>query len=289
MTEQILKTANSARGHRVTTGPVVSEFDDTDVLPVDAISGVPLEPEQACKIRELQPGLADYLQRQYPSLKANDYLDRASIEDLRRQYIVDLLREDKGELTPVENEVAESIATRDTLAENTEEEYDDSEDMGGRFADVVSSFGGSWTFIIGFASFLAVWMAYNVIVGQREAFDSYPFILLNLVLSTIAAFQAPVIMMSQRRQEAKDRLRATNDYKVNLKAELEIRRLHEKIDHLISRQWERLEDMQREVGKLNRDEGNATTRTTTLHPRKRRKSASLGPEPFPATAADSPR
>lgn len=231
--------------------PPPLDVKDAAILPIDAITGVPLEPVDACHIRDLRPGLADYLKRQYPAIRSDDCIDRRSIQDLRRQYITDLLREDKGELTNLEAEVAESIATRDTLAENTETEYDDTEGLGSRVADIVASFGGSWTFIIGFGSFLALWMAGNVVAGRQLAFDAYPFILLNLVLSTIAAFQAPVIMMSQRRQEAKDRLRANNDYKVNLKAELEIRRLHEKIDHLIARQLERLDDLQREGGKTS--------------------------------------
>jgi uncharacterized membrane protein len=201
-----------------------------------------IEPGQECRIDELRPGVADYLRRHHPSLKPDDTIDRRRIEDLRRQSILDLLREDRDELTPIENEVAESIWSRETLAENTETEFDDSETLGSRVADLVAEFGGSWTFIIGFGSVLAAWMAYNSFVSARDAFDNYPFVLLNLVLSTIAAFQAPVIMMSQRRQEAKDRLRSTNDYKVNLKAELEIRRLHEKLDHLITRQRRSVDD-----------------------------------------------
>lgn len=260
---------------------------ELSVLPVDAISGVPLEPEQACRIRELKPGLADYLQRQYPSLRQNDYIDRDSIEDLRRQYIVDLLRDDKGELTSLESEVAESIATRDTLTENTEEEFDDTEDLGGKVADYVAKFGGSWVFIIGFGSFLAIWMAFNVTLGQREAFDAYPFVLLNLVLSTIAAFQAPVIMMSQRRQEAKDRLRATNDYQVNLKAELEIRRLHEKVDHLISRQWKRLDEMQAHVVQLGHGSGSKASPTKVRRVSHRSKKPHTLKEPF-ADPTDDP-
>ena len=94
-----------------------------------------------------------------------------------------------------------------------------------------------------FAAFLAIWMLYNSYRGAA-AFDAYPYILLNLILSTIAAVQAPIIMMSQKRQEAKDRLRSLNDYRVNLKAELEIRHLHEKIDHLINKQWQRLAEIQ---------------------------------------------
>jgi len=195
--------------------------------PIDAVSGVLLRPGHECRIDELRPGLADYLRRRYPSLRPDDYIDKASIEELRRQSILDLLREDRGELTSIENEVAESIASRETLTENPETEFDDRESLGSRVADLVADFGGSWPFIIGFGGFLALWMIFNTLAGPRDIFDAYPFVLLNLVLSTIAAFQAPVIMMSQRRQEAKDRLRSTNDYKVNLKAELEIRRLHE--------------------------------------------------------------
>jgi len=111
-------------------------------------------------------------------------------------------------------------------------------------ADIVAEFGGSWRFIISFGVVLVLWMAFNVWAAAREVFDPYPFILLNLVLSCLAAIQAPVIMMSQKRQEAKDRLRSENDYRVNLKAELEIRHLHEKVDHLINRQWERLAEIQ---------------------------------------------
>ena len=105
-------------------------------------------------------------------------------------------------------------------------------------------FGGSWTFILSFLVVLIVWMVVNVMVLSAKPFDPYPFILLNLVLSCIAALQAPVIMMSQRRQETKDRLRAENDYRVNLKSELEIRQLHEKIDHQLAHQWKKLAELQ---------------------------------------------
>jgi uncharacterized membrane protein len=108
----------------------------------------------------------------------------------------------------------------------------------------MAEFGGSWSFLIVFAGVLTLWIVLNAIVLTVRPFDPYPFILLNLVLSCIAAVQAPVIMMSQKRQEAKDRLRSQNDYKVNLKAELEIRQLHEKLDHLLSHQWERMLEVQ---------------------------------------------
>lgn len=116
--------------------------------------------------------------------------------------------------------------------------------FGARLADGIASFGGSWAFIIVFGVFIMLWITVNVLALLWKPPDPYPFILLNLILSCLAALQAPVIMMSQNRQEAKDRLRSEHDYRVNLKAELEIRQLHEKIDHLLLHQWERLAEIQ---------------------------------------------
>src|SRR5205814_8605641 len=113
-----------------------------------------------------------------------------------------------------------------------------------RLSDQIAAFGGSWKFIITFAVVIVLWIAINVAILATRSFDPYPFILLNLILSCLAALQAPVIMMRQNRVEARDRMRAENDYKVNLKAELEIRHLHEKIDHLLRRQYNRLFEIQ---------------------------------------------
>jgi uncharacterized membrane protein len=112
--------------------------------------------------------------------------------------------------------------------------------LGDRLADRVASFGGSWAFIAGFIVFLACWAAFNLAAGKEHAPDPYPFIFLNLILSTLAALQAPIIMMSQNRQSDKDRLMATHDYEVNLKAEIEIMALHEKLDALRSQQLNEL-------------------------------------------------
>ncbi|WP_443750504.1 DUF1003 domain-containing protein [Asticcacaulis solisilvae] len=211
---------------------------------VDAISGAPLKKKDAVRLDDLRPALLDYILAQHPHLKMDDYIARKGLDDFRGLYVSELLNNERGELSNLEDEVVESLKTHDTLAENIEEDYEDHRSLGDRVADGVASFGGSWTFIISFCLFLAVWMGINLVMGERKAFDAYPFILLNLILSTIAALQAPIIMMSQRRTEAKDRLRAHNDYKVNLKAELEIRHLHEKVDHLLNRQWERLTEIQ---------------------------------------------
>ena len=127
---------------------------------------------------------------------------------------------------------------------NVVDEFHEKRTLGQRLSDGLASFGGSRGFLISFAAVLATWVGINIVQGGGKAFDPYPFILLNLVLSCIAATQAPIIMMSQKRQEAKDRLRSRNDYQVNLKAELEIRHLHEKLDHLITKQWQRLAEIQ---------------------------------------------
>ena len=153
------------------------------------------------------------------------------------------MRAESGDLSEIEHQVAQSLATHETLAENVEEEFSADRSLGERLSDALANFGRSWSFLIVFAAFLAVWMLYNS-YRAGASFDPYPYILLNLILSTIAAIQAPIIMMSQKRQETKDRLRSLNDYRVNLKAELEIRHLHEKIDHLLNKQWQRLTEIQ---------------------------------------------
>jgi uncharacterized membrane protein len=160
------------------------------------------------------------------------------------QYIQSLLESEKGELTTLDHEVLESLQRHETLSSNVDAEFEKDVALGEKMADGLASFGGSWTFLFIFASILLIWIGLNSILLLKKPFDPYPFILLNLVLSCLAAVQAPVIMMSQNRVEAKDRLRSQHDYRVNLKAELEIRQLHDKIDHLLSHQWERLVEIQ---------------------------------------------
>lgn len=145
-----------------------------------------------------------------------------------------------GELSDLEKTVVSAIEDKATLSDKVGQDEDLPLTFGQRIADKVASFGGSWTFIISFGGFLFLWIAANTWLLANKGFDPYPFILLNLILSCIAALQAPVIMMSQNRQEEKDRERAKKDYMVNLKSELEIRMLHEKIDHLIMHQQQEL-------------------------------------------------
>jgi len=192
----------------------------------------------------LRPALSDLLKAEIGDYPSGAMISRREVERLRTRHISELLKAERGELSALEQEAVESLAHHDVLADNVEDEIDDRRTLGERLSDRLATFGGSWSFLVSFGIFILIWMAGNLLWASNRAFDPYPFILLNLVLSCIAAIQAPVIMMSQKRQEAKDRLRSLNDYRVNLKAELEIRHLHEKIDHIPTRQWDRLAEMQ---------------------------------------------
>jgi len=192
----------------------------------------------------VRPAIIERIREERPDLPAEGLICRRDLDRFRSDYVSELLTRERGELTRLEQDVVQSLADHETLAENIEAEFAGHRTFGERLSDHLASFGGSWTFIILFGAVLAVWMAFNIAVVARAQFDPYPFILLNLVLSCLAAIQAPIIMMSQKRQEAKDRLRSENDYRVNLKAELEMRHLHEKMDHILTRQWERLAEIQ---------------------------------------------
>ena len=211
---------------------------------VCALTGTSRPRKDLVAFETLRPSLAERIRQDFPDLPPDALISRRELARYRQTYVEEVLRQEHGELTELEREVAESIAKADTLAENVEEEFAEKRTIGETLADHVATFGGSWAFIIFFSVVMAAWMGVNLYMGGERAFDAYPFILLNLVLSTLAAIQAPIIMMSQKRQETKDRLRSLNDYQVNLKAELEIRHLHEKLDYLITKQWQRLIDIQ---------------------------------------------
>ena len=209
-----------------------------------AISGKEKPRRELVALETLHHSLEQRIRADHPDLRPDALISRAEVARYRALYVEEMLKAEKGELSELDRQVAGSIATYETLAENTAEEFEDKRTFGERLSDHLASFGGSWTFIILFCGAFAIWIAVNITLPTPQRFDVYPYILLNLILSCIAALQAPVIMMSQKRLEAKDRLRSQNDYRVNLKAELEIRQLHEKMDHLISRQWQRLAEIQ---------------------------------------------
>jgi uncharacterized membrane protein len=209
-----------------------------------AITGKELPRKRMVVVDSLRPSLADRIRQDYPSIDEDSHISIDEVERYRTKYVEEMLLEEHGELTELDKRVAEALADHDTIVENIEEDFEDQRTFGERVSDNLASFGGSWAFLISFFLFIAVWMGYNLYLGESEAFDAYPFILLNLVLSCIAAIQAPIIMMSQKRTEEKDRLRSLNDYKVNLKAELEIQHIQEKLDYLLTKQWQRLSEMQ---------------------------------------------
>ena len=211
---------------------------------VCAVSGRDMPRRDAVAFDTLRPSLAHRILLDHPGLTHGSLIGRAALAEYRRKYVDEMLAAERGELDELEKRVTESLERQLTIAANIESQYAGTRSFGERLSDGLASFGGSWTFLIAFFLVLSAWIAINLWLGDRRAFDVYPFILLNLLLSCLAAVQAPIIMMSQKRQEAKDRMRALNDYQVNLKAEIEIRHLHEKVDHLLSRQWERLAEIQ---------------------------------------------
>ena len=209
-----------------------------------AISGRKFHKRDLVRIDTLRPSLADRIRSDHPDLPRGARISREELGRYRMRYMEELLQQEHGEFSELDRQVVESIARQDTISENSEEEFEEHRTFPDRVSDNMAAFGGSWWFLISFAAVLLVWIGVNLFEGLNGAFDPYPFILLNLLLSCIAAIQAPIIMMSQKRQEVKDRLRSFNEYRVNLKAELEVRHLHEKLDYLISRQWTRLAEMQ---------------------------------------------
>jgi uncharacterized membrane protein len=201
-----------------------------------------IDHRQLIALDVLRPAIAELIRAEHPSLADRELVPVSMVNSFRARHIESLLRDEAGSLSELDAAVARSIAAEEIIVENVEADYDARRTIGDRAADTIARFGGSWTFLILFAAILATWMLISKAQGNAS-FDPYPFILLNLILSTIAAVQAPIIMMSQRRQEQKDRLRARNDYQVNLKAELEIRHLHEKVEHLHERELARLAEL----------------------------------------------
>ena len=188
--------------------------------------------------------LVERIRSAFPSWAEDGFICHDDLNRFRGEYVQALMEQEKGDLSSLERSVVESLAKHETLALDVEAQFQKKLSLGERMADQIADFGGSWIFISLFGGFILVWIVINTIVLLVRPFDPYPFILLNLMLSCLAAVQAPIIMMSQNRQESRDRLRSENDYRVNLKAELEIRQLHEKLDHLLQHQWERLVEIQ---------------------------------------------
>ena len=209
-----------------------------------AICGKSLPARNLVSAEIVRTELAAEIRESFPSWSAEMFICREDLAKVRGKYVHDMLESERGELSSLETDVVRSLQEHEILSANVDAELDQHWSFGERLADKIATFGGSWAFLICFGVFLLIWILLNSIVLLWRPLDPYPFIFLNLILSCLAAIQAPIIMMSQNRQEAKDRVRSEHDYQVNLKAELEIRHLHEKVDHLLSHQWERLVKIQ---------------------------------------------
>lgn len=197
------------------------------------------------KVGSLRPHLSEMIAEEVKDCSGDSLICDEDLARFRRRYVEGLLEAERGELSDLDRHVLDSFEKGAlTVQASADDKAESKATFGQRVADRVASFGGSWTFILSFLAILVTWMGVNAVGLMAQPFDPYPFILLNLVLSCLAALQAPIIMMSQKRQEEKDRLRAENDYMINLRAELEIRQLHEKIDHQMAKQWERLAELQ---------------------------------------------
>jgi uncharacterized membrane protein len=198
----------------------------------------------------IQPVL-ELVRQDHPEFNENGTLSISELNYYREKFMENYLTQESGQLTELQKNVLGALKERSTISEDLEGDGE-KQSLGQRLSDKIAKFGGSWKFILFFLAFIFLWMAVNVVWLVNKGFDPYPFILLNLILSCLAAFQAPVIMMSQNRQEEKDRQRSRNDYMVNLKSELEVRMLQEKIDHLVLHQQKELMEIQKiQIDMLN--------------------------------------
>lgn len=193
------------------------------------------------KVRSLQPSLLHRIMQDYPEINESSVLCLEDLNRFRTLLLHEIIQTARGDLDETEEAALKSLREGEIVSQNAEDSYSEKLTFGQKMADRMAQYGGSWSFIGVFALMLFSWILVNTVILMNRAYDPYPFILLNLILSCLAAIQAPVIMMSQNRQETKDRLRGQNDYLVNLKAELEIRILNQKLDYLTREEMSSLE------------------------------------------------
>ena len=209
-----------------------------------AISNLSFPQKEKVSGKSIHDPILGLIVQDHPSFCDSDFIAVKELNTYRQKYISNYLSTEIGVLSDLEKSVIESLKEDKSIVTIAEDEKE-LRSFGQKIADKVADFGGSWTFIISFLLFIVVWIGANVYILVNKGFDPYPFILLNLILSCIAALQAPVIMMSQNRQEEKDRTHNKKDYMINLKSELEIRMIHDKIDHLIMHQQQELIEIQK--------------------------------------------
>ena len=203
--------------------------------------------------KTIRHSILSLIQNDYPQFSHESSLSRTELNKYREKAIRDYLVKEMGELSELKKTVLTSVTNNNTLTDKIDDDEQQILTPGQRIADKVATIGGSWKFIISFGVFIFIWISVNINWLPNKGFDPYPFVLLNLILSCLAGLQAPVIMMSQNRQEGKDRDRSKKDYMINLKSELEIRTLHEKIDHFIMDQQQELLALQKDQIEMMND------------------------------------
>ena len=200
------------------------------------ISNKEISKGEIVKGEDIRAGIYDLIKTDFPDFSHVSIISVEELNKYRRLYLTRLVEQEKGEIAVIDMDVMNAIRDNSILSENLQDEAEGKLTLGQRVADHIATFGGSWTFIISFFSFLILWIAINILMLTTKAFDPYPFILLNLILSCLAAIQAPIIMMSQNRQAKKDSLRNKNDYKTDLKSELILEELHDQMTKLAANQ-----------------------------------------------------
>lgn len=214
------------------------------------ITGQMVDKTFAIQAESIRPVILELMKADHPGFDEQGFVCKPELDKYWSRYTEAAMMREKGSLSDLEKEVLASISQYEILSSNLNEEYQQKLTFGERVSDKIAAFGGSWRFLGIYLAVLAVWIIINSAILIFVPFDPYPFIFLNLVLSGLAAMQAPIILMSQNRQDSRDRLRAEHDFKVNLKAELEIRNLHEKIDQILNNQWQRFMESQQLQGEL---------------------------------------
>jgi uncharacterized membrane protein len=209
-------------------------------MKISHISKKKIPKGEVIKGKDIREGIFNLIKTDFPDFVKEDTIALNELNKYRRLYITSLIIEEQGELAALDKNFMDAVKNNSILSENIQDEIEAELTIGQKLADKVAAFGGSWTFIITFFSFILIWVILNIWYLITKPFDPYPFILLNLLLSCLAAIQAPIIMMSQNRQDQKDRQRGEHDYKINLKAEIEIKMLSEKMDYLLINQNKKL-------------------------------------------------
>ena len=208
------------------------------------ICGLQKEKSELVPADRIPASIVDSITREYQAWLPEGYICQTDLNRFRIQYVRDVVEHEKNGYASLERTIDNDMRVEDHLPKNDNVEYEKSMTFGEHLSDTLAGFAGSWTFLLVFAGLLFLWVLLNSYILILRPFDPYPFILLNLVLSIIAATQAPVIIMSQNRQEVRDRLHAERDFQVSIHTDTEIHRLHKKMDYLMTDQGQKLLEIQ---------------------------------------------